>query len=414
MSHIRKIGMSPFIILAILDKGLQMVEVIKMTKETLKRVKVLEMVRCKKLKQKEAAEILNLSRRQLIRIYKRYLEGGEESLNHGLIGKPSNHRIDEGLKRKIIECYKENYEGFGPTFASELMEDKDGLKVKAQTLRLWLLKEGLWERRRKAPKHRYRRPRKERFGEMVQMDGSIHDWFGDGKNNCLMNMVDDATGISFGLFDSGETTEIALRCLYGWIKRYGVPNAIYTDYKSLFYTKREPSIEEQLEGKEALTEFGRVCKDLGIEMIYASSPQAKGRVERHNGIHQDRLIKLLRLKEIKDCERANNYLENEYWDKYNKKFGKKPISDEDMHISLTGDQNLNELVCFCVERKISRDYIVRKDNRIYQLTREQKINIRPGDKVLVKTWLDGSVHVYKGKVELMFYEVDENGHRVAS
>lgn len=391
-----------------------MVEVIKMRKDTLKRAKVLEMVRCKKMTQKEAGEILGLSRRQVIRIYKRYVVGGEELLNHGLRGKPGNHRFKEELKREVIESYKKNYGGFGPTFACELLAEREGLKVSPSTLRLWLLKEGLWERKRKVAKHRYRRPRKEHFGEMVQMDGSIHDWFGEGDKKCLMNMVDDATGISFGLFDDGETTEVALRCLYGWVKRYGIPNAIYTDYKSLFYTKREASLEEQLAGEEALTEFGRVCKELGIEMIFASSPQAKGRVERHNGIHQDRLVKLFKLTGIKDCEQANNYLETEYWAKYNKKFGREPISAEDMHVPLTNGQNLNELICFCTERKIGRDYIVRKDNKHYQLTKGQKINLKPGDKVFIKTWLDGSVHIYKGKVALMFYEVDENGYKVAS
>jgi len=390
-----------------------MSEVIKMEKKALKRCKILEMVKMKQLTQVKAAKLLGISKRQMIRIYKKYLEGGEECLNHGLIGKPGNHKIEAGFKMKVIECYRDNYKGYGSTFASELIYENYGLKVNPQTLRLWLLKEGLWERKKKMPKHRYKRPRKEYFGEMIQMDGSIHDWFGDGKKYCLMNMVDDATNTSFGLFDKGETTEIALKCLYFWIEKYGIPCAIYTDYRNLYYTKREPTIEEQLDGEEKVfTEFGRVCNELGIEMIYANSPQAKGRVERHNGIHQDRLIKLLSLKGIKDCEQANNYLKSEYWDKHNKKFSKKAISDEDMHVPLEKGQNLNEIISFCSKRKISRDYIVRKENKIYQLVKEQKINICPGNKVLVKTWLDGSVHIYKDKVELKFYEVDENGHKI--
>jgi len=416
MSPLVKIEMSPYIILAtkFLTKELRMKEVIKMDRKTLERVKILEMIKQKKLSQKEGCEFLKLSKRQLIRIYKKYLEGGEESLNHGLRGKTGNHRIDESYKKEVIECYKTYYKGFGPTFASELMYENNNLIVKAGTLRLWLMDEGLWEKKKKMPKHRLRRARKKYFGEMIQMDGSIHDWFGDGKKVCLMNMVDDGTGKSYGLFDSGETTNIALRCLYDWIKENGIPYSLYTDYRSIFYTDRETTLEEQLEGEEALTEFGKVCKKLGIEIIFANSPQAKGRVERHNGIHQDRLLKLLKLKGIKNCEEANEFLKKYYWDSYNKKFSKKPESDEDMHVPLVAGQNLDEIICYCDKRKISRDYVVKKDNRIYQLTKKQNINIKPGDKVLVKTWLDNSVHIYKDRIELNYYELDERGNKLIS
>ncbi|URA10888.1 helix-turn-helix domain-containing protein [Thermospira aquatica] len=251
-------------------------EVITMTFKAQKRAKILEMVKNKKIKQKDAAIILGICRRQLIRIFKEYLSKGDEALNHKLIGKPGNHRISSDIKEKIMQIVRNNYKGFKPTFIAEKLYEEHHIKIGASTLRLWMMETGLWKKIRKTAKHRTRRPRKEHFGEMIQMDGSIHDWFGTGKEVCLMNMVDDATGTSYGLFDTGETTQVALQCLFDWIMKYGIPYSIYCDYKSLFYTKREATIEEQLAGKLPLTKFGEVCHRLGIEMIYAHSPQAKG------------------------------------------------------------------------------------------------------------------------------------------
>lgn len=391
-----------------------MKEVIKMTLKAQKRVKILEMIIQKKIKQNEAARTLGISRRQVIRILQKYRAGGDEFLNHQLMGKPSNHRMDNGIKMKIIEIVRKEYEGYKPTFIAEKLYEDHHIKINACTLRLWMIEEGLWTKRRKAAKHRMRRPRKEHFGEMIQMDGSIHDWFGNGKDVCLMNMVDDAQGTSYGLFDTGETTQSALQALFDWISQYGIPQSIYSDYKSLFYTKREATIEEQLAGKPALTKFGQVCHRLGIEMIYANSAQAKGRVERWNGIHQDRLVSEMKLKGIKDIESANKFLKEYYWEKNNRKFGRKPLSEADYHVSLIKGQDLRNLVCYTDECKVYKDFTIRLDNRIFQIRSKQNLPVKPGDVMIVRTWLDGSIHVFKNDEPINFFEIDSYGYKISA
>lgn len=376
-----------------------------MTEEGQKRAKVMEMLKERKITQREAAIRLDLSIRQVKRLYKKYKEFGDEGMNHGLIGKKSNNSYDEKEKEEIMGIVREVFSGYKPTFITEKLKEIYGIEVKPNTLRIWMMKEGLWQKEKKMWKYRCRRERKEHFGEMIQMDGSPHDWFGNGEKYCLMQMVDDASNIAFGLFDKGETTEIALKVLYGWIERYGIPQSIYVDRGGVFYTDREPTIEEQLKGVEPKTRFGEVCKELGIKIIYANSPQAKGRIERANGIQQDRLISEMKLRCIKEMEKANNFLVEEYWEKHNRKFSKKPLSEADFHIALSEDKDLKNIICYSDKRKISADYVVRMDKRDFQLTKNQNIEIRPRDNVIVKTWLDGSIHIFKNNVELFFKEI---------
>ena len=376
-----------------------------MTMKAQKRAKVLEMLKMKQINQKEASDRIGLSIRQIKRIYKEYKEKGDEALNHGLIGKQGNHQIDKVKKEKILNMVRDKFKDYKPTFIAEKLLEIYGNDIKANTLRIWMLKEGLWHKIRKMSIHRTRRPRKEHFGEMIQMDGSPHDWLGIGKEFCLMHMVDDAGNSAFGLFDTGETTEIALKTLYGWIEKYGIPKSIYTDHGGVFYVDREPTLEEQLKGIVPRTRFGQVCEDFGIEMLYANSPQAKGRVERANGIQQDRLISEMKFLGIKDIESANKFLIEKYWDKHNKRYSKKPMSEADYHIPLLEGQDLRNLICYRAERIISADFVIRMNNRLFQLVRDQKIEIRPGNDVIIKTWLDNSVHIFKKEVELEFQEI---------
>jgi transposase len=382
-----------------------------MTQEGQKRVKVMEMLKEKQINQKEASIRLGVSVRQVKRIYRKYKDNGDEAMNHGLLGKQSNNRIEEVEKEKVMSLVREKFKGYKPSFITEKLLEIYSIKVKANTLRIWMMEEGLWQKVKKTAKHRTRRPRKEHFGEMIQMDGSPHDWFGKGEEFCLMHMVDDANNKAFGLFDTGETTEIALRSLYGWIEKYGIPQSIYTDHGSVFYVDREPTIEEQLKGIIPRTRFGQVCEDLGIEMIYANSPQAKGRVERANGIQQDRLISEMRFYGIKDMQSANQFLIEEYWERHNSKYSKEPMSEADFHIALIEGQNLKNLVCYSDDRKISQDYVVRMDNRFFQLLKKQNTEIKPRDTVIIKTWLDGSIHIFRRKVELMFKEIENQSRQ---
>ena len=257
-----------------------------MSQKERKRLAVMSRVKEKGMTIREGSEVLGISYRQARRIYRRYLDGGDEGLIHRSRGRPSNRGKLPEMKEAVLSLYHERYWDFGPTLAAEKLLERDGYRVGHETLRRWLLDAGLWERHRKRPKHRQRRERKAHFGELVQIDGSHHDWFEDrGEKGCLMDMVDDATGITLSLISREETTKAAMEVLWAWIEKYGVPRALYTDRKTVYITGREPTSEEQLAGEKPLTQFGRACRKLGIEIVPAGSPQAKGRVEHKHGVY---------------------------------------------------------------------------------------------------------------------------------
>src|SRR5229473_1351370 len=233
-----------------------------MSKRELGRVEVLTRVRSKQLRVVDASRLLRVSYRQAKRLWKRYRDEGAAGL------------------RRVREKYGGAVgERFGPTLAAEHLESEDGLKVHAETLRRWMLAEGLWSRERKRRRHLLRRERKEHFGEMVQMDGSFHAWLEErGPQGCLIDLVDDATSTTWARLGEQETIWAVVDALRAWIERYGVPQSVYVDWKNLY--KRPATVKEQLRGEEPVTQFGRMCAKLGIEVIAASSPQAKGRVER--------------------------------------------------------------------------------------------------------------------------------------
>jgi len=224
----------------------------------------------------DAARRLKISYRQCLRSYRTYREDGAKGLIHRSRGRPSNRAKPEEFRREAIKRYDEKYEDFGPTFVAEKLAE-EGLVLDHETLRRWLLAEDKWKKKRKHRKHRSRRERKAYFGELVQLDGSHHCWFGpEHPGSCLMNMVDDATGTTLSSMADEETTEAAMGTLWLWIERYGVPSALYTDKKNVFVTDREPTIEEQLAGMEPrrCVAFGKACEKLEIEIITANSPRA--------------------------------------------------------------------------------------------------------------------------------------------
>ena len=298
----------------------------------------------------------------------------------------------------MLERYHARYEGFGPTFAAEKLCG-DGFELDHETLRRWLMAEGQVSWRRKRKRHRQRRPRKQHFGELVQVDGSHHAWFGDGHpKSCLMNMVDDATGVSMSLMAEQETTEAAMRLLWGWIKKYGVPKALYTDRKNVFVTDREPTVEEQLAGEKPMTAFGKACGKLGIKIIKAYSPQAKGRVERNHGVYQDRFVKELHLQNATTIEAANKLLNGGFIASLNRKFAKKPLSDTDYHHRVPQGVKLREIFCFEEKRTLSNDWTIRFENRIYQILKRNNPLPRPKAKLTVRLLLSGSMQIlYKGE-----------------
>jgi len=255
-----------------------------LSKRELERAGVLARVKAGQLRISDCAVLLRVSYRQAKRLWKRYQTGGAARLKHGNAGRISNRRRSEKERQKILRKVEEKYSGFGPTLASEQLASEDQLAVHPETLRRWMLEEGLWKRARQRKQHRRRRDRRAHFGELVQMDGSFHDWYqGRAPKACLMNMVDDATSTVEAHLGDEETIWAAAGVLRQWIEKYGVPLALYTDWKNVYV--REPTEKEQLHGKVPVTQFGRMCQKLDIKIIAANSPQAKGRVERGNGTH---------------------------------------------------------------------------------------------------------------------------------
>jgi molybdenum-dependent DNA-binding transcriptional regulator ModE len=347
---------------------------------------------------RQAAQGLGLSYRQCRRSYKRYREEGDRGLVHRSRGGRSNRARPEEFRRAVLARYRERYEGFGPTLAAEKLAE-DGYTLDHETVRRWLIAEREWRRHRRRATHRAKRPRKEHFGELVQMDGSHHEWFGAGQpRTCLMNMVDDATGATMALMAEEETTEAAMRVLWCWIERYGIPRALYTDKKNVFVTKRQSTIEEQLAGEEPMTAFGKACEKLGIEIVPAHSPQAKGRVERNNGVYQDRLVKELRLHGITTLEGANKVLAQGFSERLNAKFQREPARRTDFHRRVPKDLTLAEVFSWEETRTVQNDWTVRHHNRFYQILKENRPRPRPKEKVVVRLLLDGSVQIlYRDK-----------------
>jgi len=355
---------------------------------------------------KEASEVIGVSYRQSRRIYKRYREEGDKGVIHRNRGRPSNRGKDCKIKEAVLRLYREQYWDFGPTLAAEKLGERDEYEVDHETLRRWLLVAGLWKRQRKRAKHRQQRERKSHFGELVQMDGSHHKWFEErGEEECLMDMVDDATGKTLALISEEETTRAAMKVLWAWVERYGIPRALYVDWKNVYVTQREATLEEQLAGELPLTQFGRACQKLGIEIITASSPQAKGRVERKHGVYQDRWVKELRLEGIRDIEGANQHLCG-FTDGINAKFAVEPRSSADFHRPMPEDMDLRGVFCREETRTVGNDWVVRYNNRFFQIVSQS--NLPPAKRrVMVQEHLDGSIHMVYRDRDVLFTEIKE-------
>lgn len=371
-------------------------DIIIMSQKELKRVKVINEVINKNLTQKEAAEKIDISERQIRRLLIRVEEKGDKGLAHKLRGKKSNRRYPEDEKENILEICRAKYVGFGPTLCMEKLSEKDKKKISDETLRKWFVKEGIeYKGRRKGKKFRQWRERKEYFGEMIQMDGSHHDWLeGRGPKMVLMAFIDDATGKIFCMFYVYEGTIPALDIMKRYIKRYGIPHSVYLDKHSTYKSTGKLSIEDELAGKQVpLSQYGRALKELGINIIHANSPQAKGRVERLFGTLQDRLIKEMRLENIVSMEEANKFLKK-YMPIFNKKFGVKAAKERDLHLEISEGINLDMIFCIKTERVLRKDFTVNHDKKSYQV-----LECVVAKKVTVNESVTGSIFITsKGKI----------------
>ena len=382
-----------------------------MSERELRRAAILAQVKSGNWTLVEAAERMELSYRQVKRLWKRYESNGAIGLVHGSAGRVSNRAKAKKLRSKVARLIRQKYSGevgirFGPTLAAEHLCSEDQIELSASTVRRWMMAEGLWSRARKGRKHRQRRERREHFGELVQLDGSFHEWLeGRGPRGCLMDMVDDASGHCEARMGKEETIWAAAGVLRAWIENHGVPRALYTDWKNIYKRKATPA--EQLRGKVPFTQFGRMCEKLGIGIIAASSPQAKGRIERANGVHQDRLIKKMRRKKIASYEAANQYLQKQYLPEHNRRFARPSTSPEDYHGRKPTARELHEIFRLETERSISNDWVIQHKGRSLQLKPGSRHYGPRQSKALVCEWEDGNMQIYYRGEPIAFTELKE-------
>jgi len=359
-----------------------------MRQEELKHLHVIRKVLEKRLKQEEAGKLIGLSSRQIRRKQKRVEIEGDQGIIHKSRGKPSHNAKSEELKGKVRQIYREKYWDFGPTLASEKLEELDKIKVGRETLRNWLIASGDWKKHKKVKKHLKWRERKHYFGEMLQGDGSHHDWFeGRGPKCVLMGFIDDATGEVFARFYGYEGTIPVMDLTKKYIRKYGIPMSFYMDNHSTYRSQGKPTIEDELAGKRPLSQFERAAKDIGIRVIHARSPQAKGRIERLFKTFQDRVIKEMRLAEVNSKREGNIFLRG-YLPKYNKRFRVEASKNTDMHRPLESVINLDEQLCIKTERTVRNDYTVAHNGKLYQIMSNTKAK-----KVIIEERVSGRMMI---------------------
>jgi transposase len=348
--------------------------------------------------QVEAARLADLSVRQIRRLQRKLQQGGDAALVHGLRGRPSNRRLAPERRQQVLDTYRQRFADFGPTFACEKLAEL-GLVVRPDTLRRWLLAEGLWQRRRQRDPHRSRRPRRACFGELVQIDASIHDWLeGRGDELVLVNMIDDATSRVLARFYPAATVEAHMDLVGRWLERHGRPKALYSDRHSIF--------EPQDKGRarpDAETQFGRALRELDIGLIRAHSPQAKGRVERSFGTAQDRWVKELRLAEARTVDQANAVLDR-LLPAHNRRYAQPAQDSADAHRALGRAFCLASILSLQEQRVVANDYTIRFRNHCYQLLPPVYPGQR-GGRVVIEQRLDETMAIRFGEHYLKYAEV---------
>lgn len=383
-------------------------DMIIMSIREVKRLKIIQSAIDRKMTQKIVSRLLGLSERQVRRLVKAVREKGDSGVTHGSRGRPSNHRLSEGVKARVIKLYEMRYPDFGPTLATEKLLEIDGIRISDETLRKWLLAAGIWQKRRKRSAYRQWRPRRTCFGEMVQLDGSHHAWLEDrGPKLVLMAYIDDATNTTYARFYDYEGTLPAMDSFKGYVKKYGLPISVYLDRHTTYKSPRKPTEWDDAEDVEFLSQFERALKELGVEVIHAQSPQAKGRVERLFGVLQDRLVKEMRLQGIKTKEEANTFLKT-YLSIYNKRFRVCPANETDAHVKLPGHFNLDKYLCIKAQRTVRKDNIVAYHKKLYQLEENDS------KKIWIEERIDGSFLIISKGATLKYKTITEQPKRIVA
>ena len=375
-------------------------DIFTMSRDELLRLEIIKRVLKKEVRQVEAAEHLELSVREVNRITRRMEREGPRGVIHRLRGRKSNRKIPDAIREKALKLCGSKYEGFGPLLASEKLEELDGIKVSDETLRKWMLADGKWESRRKRKRHRKWRERRARYGEMVQMDGSHHDWLeGRGPALVLMGYIDDATGEVYARFYEYEGTLPALDSFRRYSRKYGMPMIVYLDRHSTYKSTGKLTVEQELEGLKLMSQFERAMEELGVKVIHANSPQAKGRIERLFRTFQDRLIKEMRLKGIRTMDEANAFLKR-YLPVYNRRFRVPAREKGGMHRPAPQSMELDRILCIKEDRAVRNDTTVSYYGKTYQLY--GNVNSK---RVTVEQGLNGKLHFYDGGKRLGHKEI---------
>jgi transposase len=388
-----------------------MVEVLAMNDKERERLKMMARLQEGTITQKSAAKLLSISIRQVKRLYRSYLEFGDIGLTSKRRGKVGNRSLPIALKELIATRIRQVYADFGPTLACEKIVEYEKINISVSAVRNIMIQQGIWlPNKKKAQKIHKLRQCRDCFGELVQLDGSYHDWFeGRFPKCCLLVLIDDATSQLLGLqFVPWESCWAYFNFLKAYLRTYGRPGGLYTDKHAIFETTRKTDLNYKD------TQFHRAMEELGIKLILARTPQAKGRVERMNGTLQDRLIKEMRLAGISTMEEANNKFLPAFIKKYNKQFGKIPKSSIDAHRSLDDNHNLERILCLHYTRKITKDLMVYFQGKRLQITEINCHHRLAKRTVIVLEYEKGGCElIYQGQT-LAFIDIDKKPSRITA
>jgi transposase len=374
-----------------------------MTQADRDRLVTLRKVKKRLITQREAAEELGVSVRHVKRLLFAFKKHGDKVVVHGLRGKASHRKIPDKIERAAVKILSDPvYAGFGPTLAAEYLENKHGIKASKETVRQWMMRARLWRGRKAKVRNVHSwRPRRSRFGELVQWDTSDHDWLeGRGEAIYLIAMIDDATSRLFARFTRRDSTEENMKLLWSYLERFGRPVSFYTDKASLFHTadkhkRDEPGVEKD-RVEMPPTQIGRALQELGIVWIPAHSAQAKGRVERNFETAQDRLVKGMRVAGVKTLEQANRYLSEDYLVWWDRELTVEAENPDDAHRPLDKSHNLAASLSHVETRQVRPDYTMRWKGKLYQVDRAAITMGLRGAKVRVEQRMDGTLAVRHG------------------
>jgi transposase len=373
---------------------------IVMSGREFRRVHVIRQVVERQLTQQQASEALGVTTRQIRRLSHRLQAEGDSGLAHRSRGQPSNRRKPAAFKQQVLQLYARHYGDFGPMLAVEQLATHHGLTLSDETLRRWLRAQGIDHFRRRPRPHRTWRARRAHRGELVQLDGSHHDWFeGRGPRCVLMAYIDDASSRVYARFYDYEGTRPALDSFQRYVKQYGIPLAVYADKHTTYRSPAEPTVEEQLAGVAPTSQFGRALRDLGVELIAAHSPQAKGRIERLFHTLQDRLVKEMRMAGIATLAEANQFLPA-WLAQHNRRFAVQPAQAADLHRPLPVGTDVRAVLALRTRRVLRRDRTVAHGGQLYQIQDRVRAT-----HVVVEERVDGALRLLHGDRRLTYQRI---------